>query len=245
MEVLMRYFALFVVCLFLAACVPPHHISAQREVAQLSVRGEATLKVKPDQVEMSLEAVTIAATAEEALTSNSLVIENLQQLLQTEGIARSDYHTGQFSIQPQWSRPPRPAPANWAPEIVGYQVNNSLQIATTKIELAGRLLALAQQAGVNRAGQLKFTLADPESTSRLAIAEATGRARLRAETLAQAAGVQLGRLLEARVDDGGAVAQPMRMMAEAASVRAVNNVPLSAGEVEVRAAVTLRYALGD
>ncbi|WP_020674625.1 SIMPL domain-containing protein [Geopsychrobacter electrodiphilus] len=241
----MRYLYFLLPVLFLSACVPPQPVAAQKQVSQLSVRGEATLKVKPDQVEMSLEAVTTGATADAAMVSNNAAMGRLQQLLLTEGLTSADYHTGQFSIQPQWSRPPRPAPANWAPEIVGYQVNNSLQIATTHVELAGHLLALAQQAGVNKASQLRFSLADSEISSRQAIAEATNRARQRAETLASAAGVKLGRLLEARVDDSGAVARPMLMMAEGVSARAVNNVPLNAGEVEVHAAVILRYALVD
>lgn len=242
----MRFSFLLALSLVLSACVPPHPITAQREVSQLRVRGEATIKVKPDQVEMSLEAVTMAKSADEALATNNEAIVQLRQLLDIEGLSREDYRTGQFSIQPLWSRPPRPAPANWAPEITGYLVTNSLQVTTSKIELAGRLLALAQQAGVNKAGHLRFSLTDPEAASRQAIAAATENARQRAETLARAAGVSLGKLLEAQVEKTGSGRQPRLMMAEAASARSmVSNVPISAGEVEVRAAVLLRYAFGE
>ena len=150
----MRLILLVLVTLLLAGCPPQHHRAAQKKASHLSVRGEATLKLKPDQVEMSLEAVTMAGSADEALAANSEAVVRLQQLLETEGLSREDYRTGQFSIQPQWSRPPRPAPANWAPEITGYRVSNSLQLKTSKIELAGRLLALAQQAQENQTGQM-------------------------------------------------------------------------------------------
>jgi uncharacterized protein YggE len=240
----MRFIPFLFVALLLAGC-PSHHLVAQKSVSQLLVRGKATLKVKPDQVEMSLEAVTSAGTADEALAINSEAVVRLRELLEAEGLNREDYRTGQFSIQPQWSRPPRPAPANWAPEIVGYRVSNSLQVTTAKIDLAGRLLALANKVGVNKIGNLRFTLADQEAASRQAIAAATAKARQRAETLAQAAGVKLGRLLEARVADEGPGGQPMFMMAESRSLRAENDVPLSAGEVEVKAAVVLSYALAD
>lgn len=241
----MRIFLLLGLTLLLAGCPPRVHQQALKSSSQLVVRGEATIKAAPDQVEMSLEAATTAETAEEALQTNNSAIDNLRQMLEAEGLSSSEYKTGQFSIQPQWSRPPRPAPANWTPEIVGYRVNNSLQVATSRVELAGRLLALAQQAGVNKAGSLNFTLADPEEANRLAIAAATQRAQLRAETLAQAAGVKLGKLLEARVEESGSSRQPRVMMAEAsmATKSAVNNVPISAGDVSVTAAVVLSYEI--
>jgi uncharacterized protein YggE len=240
----MCYSFLLALSLVLTACVPPQPIAALKETTQLSVRGEAIIRVVPDQVEMFLEAVTTAETADEALRENNTAIAKLQQLLAAEGLSPGDYHTRQFSIQPQWSNPPRPAPANWTPQIVGYRVTNGLQIATARIELAGRLLALGPQAGVNRAGNLKFVLADPEVAQRQAIAAATESARQRAETLAQAAGVKLGQLLEAAVEASGFGGQPL-MMAEMNSARAAqSSVPLSAGEVEVSAAVQLRYAIG-
>lgn len=234
--------SLLFLLLLLAGCPLRQHQPASTASAQLSVRGEGVILAKPDQVEMWLEAVTSATEAETALTKNSAAIERLMQMLMAEGLTAQEYATGQFSIQPEWSRPPRPAPANWAPEIVGYRVSNRLQITTRQVELAGRLLTLAQQAGINRTGNLHFSLADPEAVKREAIAVATQRARQRAAVLAKAAGVTLGGVLEARIEDAG-TGQPQPMLAEAAMLRSSTSVPVSAGEVEVRAAVILRYAL--
>ncbi len=240
----MRLFWMAILLLVFSGCIPQQPPAGPAPLSHLVVRGEARIKVKPDQVKMSLEAVTSAQTAEEALAANSAAIQKLQELLGQEGLTAADYRTGQFSIQPQWSRPPRPAPASWNPEIVGYRVSNSLWVATSRIDLAGRLLALAQQAGVNRTGNLSFSLADPEEANRQAIAMATENAQRRAEVLAQAAGVKLGPLLEARVEEGAPGMPPGMMMAEMTSVRAaVNNVPITAGEVEVTAAVVLDYAV--
>ncbi len=238
----MRFLLSLPFLLLLTGC-PPQQFLRQEPVPQLSVRGEATLKVKPDQVEMLLEAVTAAKDADEALAANSAVMATLQESLLALGLNDGDFRTGQFSIQPEWSRPPRPAPANWSPEIVGYQVSNSLQVATARVELAGRLLAVGREAGINRAGQLRFSLADPEEASRAAIAAATARARQRAAILAEAAGVKLGALLEVQVEEPGGMPQPRLMMAEAAGARNPAAVPVVAGEVEVTAAVVLRYAL--
>ncbi len=241
----MRLFLLLFLSLLLAGCPAQTYQTRPEPVPQLEVRGTASIRVKPDQVEMALEAVTAARSADEALAANSAAIDSLRQLLQEVGLEERDYRTGQFSIQPQWSRPPRPAPANWEPAIDGYRVSNSLQIETSRVDLAGHLLALAQQAGVNKAGNLRFSLADPEGASRAAIAAATSNARERAAVLARAAGVRLGALLEARVEESAAGPQPMLMMAEAAPTRGAAPVPISAGDVEVRATVVLRYALSE
>lgn len=240
----MRFLPLFFLILILAGCPPVQHLATGNTSARLVVRGEATVRVVPDQVEMSLEAETSAETAEVALTENSVAIVALQELLHAEGLTSAEYETGQFSIQPQWSRPPRPAPADWTPDIVGYRVRNSLQVRTSRIELAGRLLALAQSAGVNKAGRLNFSLADPEAASQKAIAAATAKARQRAEVLAQASGVNLAGLLEAQVEDEQSGNLPRLMMAEAAQARGgVSSVPITAGDVEVHAAVRLVYRI--
>ena len=242
----MRFLPLLFITLLLGGCLPPATPPAVPATSQLTARGEGSVKVKPNQVEMTLEAVTQAANAEEALEQNSTAIAKLQKLLEANGLQPDEYRTGQFSVQPQWSRPPRPAPSNWTPEIVAYRVNNSLQIKTSHIELAGRLLALAQKADANQVGNLRFSLADSESASLEAIAVATAHARQRAATLAAAAGVKLGDLLEARVEDGNGGVQPMAMMAEASANHAATpTVPISAGEIEVRATVVLRYAVSN
>lgn len=246
----MRYFLFLLSVSVLSGCLPATQAAVSYTVNlstdSLIVRAEGKVLVKPDQVEMTLEAVTSAADAETALRENSRAIDTLTQLLQAEGLQEQDYRTGQFSIQPQWSRPPQPAPANWVTEVVAYRVSNNLLISTRHLEMTGKLLAMVQQAGVNKAGNLKFSLADPESASLKAIAAATARARQRAVILAQAAGVKLGRLLEARVEESGNFPQPRMLMAQAAGVReGVSAVPIVAGEVEVSAAVVLTYALAE
>lgn len=246
----MRNFLLLFFGLLLSGCLPAPQGSVSdngnADIATLVVRGEAKVLATPDQVEMTFEAVTSSADAETALRENSRAIDTLIQRLRDEGLPLQDYRTGQFSIQPQWSRPPQPAPANWVTEIVAYRVSNNLLISTRQIELTGKLLALAQQAGVNRAGHLSFSLADPEAASLKAIAAATARARQRAQVLAEAAGVKLDRLLEARVEQSDSFPQPRMLMAQAASVReTVTTVPIIAGEVEVGATVVLSYRLAE
>jgi uncharacterized protein len=85
------------------------------------------------------------ADAGQAVSENNQRMTRVMTMLADLGLDRKELATGQFQIQPQWSQPPRPTPANWQREIVGYRVSNDLWIRTTRIDLAGKLLGLAHQ----------------------------------------------------------------------------------------------------
>lgn len=244
----------FLLLLFplLSACLPaqmntavvPPAPTVPSTPAQLQVRGEGKVEVVPDQLQMRLGVVTQAADADQAMVENNQRMAAVMKMLDEIGIARENMATGQFQVRPEWSLPPRPTPANWEREIIGYRISNDLLISTTRVELAGRLLAVAQKAGANQVGGLQFSLADPEAHRQEAIRIATRKAVREAETLASAAGVQLGRVISLNLDSSRGMPQPQLMMAEARTASA-DSVPIAAGKVEVSASVSLIYALRD
>lgn len=230
--------------LLVTACVP--HTTTLRSVAdppaELKVQAQATIEVAPDQLQLHLGVVTHAAEAQTALDDNNRRMTALIERLRRLGIHDDDLATGQFQVRPEWSLPPRPTPANWQREIIGYRVTNELSVTTARLELAGRLLTLAQRAGANQIGGLQFSLADPEEVRQRAIDAATVRARQRARTLATAAGVTLGpvRSLTLEAENGGRV--PRIMLAEARSANG-DAVPLAAGKISVAARVIMVFAV--
>lgn len=209
---------------------------------QLTVQAEAKVKATPDLLQLRLGVVTKAENAGQALAKNNQQIAKVMLQLEELGIVRDEMATGQFQIRPEWSLPPRPTPASWQRQIVAYQVNNEMLLATTKVELAGKLLGLAQQAGANQIGGLLFSLADPELHQQQAIALATRKALCKAQTLAAAAGAGLGEIISLTLDSPGRLVGSKLMLAEARTAT-VNTVPVVAGKVEVHAGVTIVYHL--
>ena len=228
----------------LSACAPPAYqpVTPAADSSLLVVRGEGRVEVAPDQLQLRLGVETAATEADQALTDNNRQMAAVLAQLTELGIGKEEISTGQFQIRPDWSLPPRPTPANWQRQIVGYRVSNELLIKTTRVELAGRLLAVAQAAGANQIGGLQFTLADPEPSRLQAIALATRQAIREAETLAQAAGVKLGAVQSLTLDSSGGTPGPQVMMAEARMASA-DAVPVESGKVEVKAGVSLVYRL--
>lgn len=213
--------------------------------SELTVRGRAVLQVPADRMQMRIGVVVSAETAEKALQMNAQKMTLLRKALEAGGLSQSEYQTGQFQIQPNWSKRPLKSSGDGHPEIVGYTVTNVLQLKTAKIDLAGRLIESAASAGGNRIDAITFGLADPRSYRARAIAAATENAAADARSLAEAAGARLGRIVNLRLDD--AVAAPRRFaqvrMMEAGGSAAGPEVDIIPGDVAVEAGVTVVYQL--
>jgi uncharacterized protein YggE len=210
----------------------------------LSVRGEGELQVNPDQVIIELGITTSAETAREALSANNATMRKVLGALQDLGLAEAETQTRQFRVHPVWSSRPRDAEPGWQASITGYRVNNSLGIETGKIALAGDIIGTATEAGANQVDGIRFELADPRQHRAAAIAAATTSANADAKALATAAGLQLKGIVRISLDS--AVANPVILRQEnftRAAAMDSSPPPLQAGDVTVRAQVSIDYAI--
>jgi len=213
----------------------------------LTVRGEALLKVPADQMHLNIAAVTHAETAALALDQNTALMQKVIQALKKIGLTEDEYQTGQFQIEPVWSQRPRQAPEDWRPRITGYTVTNRLAIKTKKLPLAGKLIGAATDAGANAIDSIFFDLADPRKYRGQAIQQATANALADARSLADAASVKLVRVLTLSLDN--AVSTPFRVQPESFAREAMAAEaaapPISSGEVTVQAGILLVYEIGE
>ena len=240
-----RFVAGVSLLILLSACAHPYRdrgADLSTAFSRLTVHGEAKVEVPPDQLRLRLAVVTSNADSDLALSDNNRQMTQLIAALKDLGLTDDDYRTGQFQTYPEWSRPPRPAPANWQRSIVGYRVSNELLVQTSRVELAGKLLAAAQSAGADQIGGLTFALEEPADHREEAIVLATRRAMRKAQTLAAAAGVKLGSIQSLTLDQASAPG-PMPRMEMMASAMTADAVPVNAGDVEVRAGVTVVFRL--
>lgn len=235
----------------LSACMPhPFHPEGSLVAAvpghtpqQLRVQAEGRVEASPDQLRLRLGVITEAADAGQAVNENNQRMTTVMAMLDDLGLDRKDLATGQFQIQPQWSQPPRPTPANWQREIVGYRVNNDLWIRTTRIDLAGKILGLAHMSGVNQVGNLQFTIADQDNYQQQAMTLATQKALRQAQVLAAAAGAELGNILSLTLDAPGGFSSDLSLMAEARLMTVPDTVPVTPGNIDIQATVTVIFEL--
>jgi len=235
----------------LSACMP-HPLHPERSLVvtapsqtpqELRVQAEGRVEATPDQLRLRLGVITEATEAGRAVNENNQRMTKVMTMLDELGLDRNDLATGQFQIQPQWSQPPRPTPANWQREIIGYRVSNNLWIRTARIDLAGQLLGLAHQSGVNQVGNLQFTIADQDDYQQQAMTMATQKALRQAQVLATAAGAELGNILSLTLDTPGGSTGAGPLMAEARMVTATDAVPVTPGNVDIQQTVTVVFEL--
>ncbi len=108
------------------------------------------------------------------------------------GIAEEDIQTQNVSV----SR------VQWGDRKGQYQANNTFQVTMDDPDRAGAAITAVTEAGANVLNGPSLTMSDPEAIANEAYAEAFKAARARADAYAEAAGMEVSRVLYIR-DAGG------------------------------------------
>lgn len=211
-------------------------------LARILVTGEGSVDIAPDMAVLTLTVMRQADTARAALDANSSAMTDVQNAMRAAGIENRDLQTSGFSIQPNYVYPaPRNTAEREPPRIVGYTVRNSLTVRIRSIDSVGAILDKSVTLGVNEGGNIRFDNADPGAAITEARIRAVRDAMAKADTLAKAAGVKRGRLLE--ISEQTYSAKPMPMMEMAMSRAADAAPPVAVGENTYRVSVNMTYAI--
>lgn len=212
-------------------------------VPRILVSGEGSVDIAPDMAVLTLTVTRQAETARAALDANSEAMRDVQNAMKTAGIEERDLQTSGFSIQPNYIYPaPRASGEREPPKIVGYTVRNSLTVRVRDIAAVGAVLDKSVSLGVNEGGNIMFTNDDPSEAIKQARTLAVRDALDRANTLADAAGVKTGKLLE--MSEQSFSPRPMPMArAELAMSRSADAVPVAVGENSYRVTVNVSLAI--
>jgi uncharacterized protein len=225
-----------------AAMALPIAASAQETPMQprIIVSGEGEAAVAPDMAVLSLSVMREAKTAREALDANNSAMAEVIDAIKKFGVADRDLQTAGLQIMPRYNYTNNPDGTQIA-DLVAYQVVNTLTVRVRDIAKTGEILDKAVSLGVNQGGSIVFTNDDPSATVTEARKNAVAEAKAKAETLAQAAGVSLGRILE--ITDQTYGIQPMPIEAKAFDRVAAQAVPIQAGENSYRVQVNITFEL--
>lgn len=211
---------------------------------QISVSATGSAEVAPDMAVINLTVVREAETAREALDANTAAMSEVLAAMQAEGIAERDLQTSNFNIQPRYVYPEPVDGERPAPRIVGYEVSNSLTVRIRDLERVGAILDTSVTLGVNRGGGIRFTNDDPAEAIAQARTEAMRNAIAKAETLTEAAGIGLGRILS--ISENSNEPRPMAIERAAVMQADMGNaapVPVAAGENSYQVTVNVTFEL--
>lgn len=212
-------------------------------VPRILVTGQGSVDVAPDMAILKLTVMREAESARAALDANSAAMNEVLTAMKSEGIDARDLQTSGFSIQPRYSYPsPKSSEKREPPRIVGYTVRNSLTVRVRDIGVVGVILDKSVTLGVNEGGNIIFTNDDPTAAITQARIEAMKDAIDKAKTLAHAAGVKTGKLLE--ISEQSYNPRPMPIArSEMSMARSADAVPVAVGENTYKVTVNLSFAI--
>jgi uncharacterized protein len=200
--------------------------------------GEGVVKQAPDRAWVTIAAESRGRTAQEAQRLNTDAMTAVNDRIKAAGIAADAIQTTGYNLQPEFDY------ANGKQTLRGYVARNQVQVRVDALPKVGEVISAAVGTGATNVSGVRFDLKDRDTAERQALQLAVRDARRRADAAASGASVQIDRVIRIEeqrepIDIGRPIPMGMAMMKSDAA----QAVPIEAGEIEIRARVTLTASI--
>lgn len=221
----------------------------------LWVNGEGKATYVPDIAVLSLGIEAQEKTVAQAQNMARDAMNRLLAALKAKNVEEKDIRTQTFNIQPirQYLEPlptPRGAPEpGYKPPpkevITGYRVSNTVTVKIRKINEAGPIIDAVSEAGgdLTRINSIGFTLDDPAPFRNQAREKAVKDAAAKAQQIASAAGITLGKVTYITESGGFVPKADVRTFAPMAAAAEFAPTPISPGEAELSVNVQMVFEI--
>jgi uncharacterized protein YggE len=200
----------------------------------ISVTGEATVQVAPDQAQIDGGVANDAKTAREASEANNAAMGKVLLALKSAGIDERDFQTSRLSLQPQYA-PNRSGPS----PIVGYRAANRVTIRVRDVTKVASVIDVLVGAGANDIGGINFMVSQASKLLDEAREQAISDARRKAQIYARAAGVALGEPIA--ISEAGSATPVFR--GKVAGGMVASAAPIAQGEETLAVTVSVSWAI--
>jgi uncharacterized protein YggE len=162
--------------------------------------------------------------------------------LKAEGVAETAIQTSNVSLYPIRTYDPQTGKES----LTGYRAQNAVTVTLKEAAVVGKILAASVETGATNVSGPVWRLTEDSAAVTEALKKAVANAQAKAQTLAEAGGVKVGKVV---MMTEGAVEVPVVPVymelgkGEAAAADSVAQAPISAGTLDVTAKVTITYAL--
>ena len=207
----------------------------------VSVSGDGEVKARPDMAYVTIGVEARKPTLADARAQVTATIDRVLALAKDLRIEPRYVDASQLQVQPEY---------RWNEKdsqrvLLGYVVSRQVEIELHDLERLGTLFERAVSAGANQLGGARLDSSKRKELEREALAKAVDDARLKADTLARAAGAKLG-AVQALSASQGMPPQPMykeRTVMAAAPMADAAEQTYTTGEMTFSASVSAQYLL--
>ena len=197
----------------------------------------------PDIAQLVFRVTTEAQTAQECQQKNT---ENRQQVLsylKSQGLEETSIQTSNYSLEPMYDW-------NNGRTITGYEMSTRVTVSQAPLEQAGTLVTNVVQNGANEVESVSYLSSKYDESYQAALAAAVKTARAKAQVLADAAGCQVGSVINIRETSGYSEARYndsalTNQYRSAAKMMELEDTAgsIMPGEIQVEAGIVVEYAL--
>jgi uncharacterized protein YggE len=204
---------------------------------KVTVAGEAVTSAEPDTVVLTVSVVTQSPQAMTAQQENARKSEAVAQAVKTTAGSTVEIKTSDYILQPQYDYRD-----NRLPKIVGYDARNSVIVTMTDLKNVGAVIDAASRAGANSIDGISFVLRQTSPARGQALADATQQAMNKANSIAQALGGHVLRVVEE--NEGATVSGDDVSIYDStrgfnADVRTATRTPVASGQLRIKSNVQL------
>ena len=217
----------------------------------VQVSGAAVINVVPDRVLLQLGVQSNGNTPESVQDVNEKEIERVIHAVQALGVESKDIATDYYLVYPIYD-------SYNSLYIKGYRIDNTISITLRDVHLVEEVLVAALRSGANEVQDIQFYTSELRTYRDQARQLSMKAAQEKAGLLASAAGAEIGCVLSISENSWASYFGSWRGGREAAlwaqnivqnanlsgnSLSSEDNMPISLGQIAVRAEVIASYSL--
>jgi uncharacterized protein YggE len=203
------------------------------------VSGEGKVFVTPDIAKVTLGIQDSGASLKTVQNAVNTKSKSLTDALKKLGIGESDIKTTSYNVYPQYDY------TTPTQKITGYQVSTDYEVTVKDFDKVNDVVVAGTQAGANMVGNVSFDLNEETKTEKMneARALAVKDAKGRAEGLAKAAGISLGKIINVSENQNNNIVRPMALPVSGGGGpdKSVTQPDIQPGQTELDVTISLSY----
>ncbi len=216
------------------------NLNSQQQGIWVSAVGK--VQATPDLAILNIGVQAQADNAQDAQTQVSQGMDSVMQVLKAQGVADKDIQTEQYSI----TQLTKYNQTTQQQEVTGYQVTNMVTAKIRNVDTTGTIIDAVVKAAGNlvRINSVGFDVTDPTQYQNEARAQAIQAAQAKAQQIASASGVKLGKITY--INDSSSTPVPIyRSYSAADSAAPMPTTSISAGQLDITDNVQIVYSIAN
>jgi uncharacterized protein YggE len=237
--------AFFFVALFIFSKFGPNipvSLLTQQKGEPLVVTEEGKETVVPDIALVSFGIEGNGASLKEVQNSVDSKSKDLVAALKKLGVEEKDIKTSSYNVYPNYDYQVTPN------RITGYRISINYQVKVRNLDKINDIVVAATSSGANQVGSIYFDLSDEAKNKALETArlDAVTKAKAKAQGLAKAAGITLGKIINISENEGNSITPvPMYSLKDASGggTTPIQRPDIQPGTTEVIVDITISWEI--